>query len=333
MRARFLVGAISLVLMGALPAWAVTKSGGGGGSSGGGTHAAGPAGGSGGYHGAGPGGSGGYHGASPVNGYRGGYGNGYGYGYRGGYGYGARPYYGGPRLYSYGYGNGTPYAYRPYGYAAYGYAYPRSYYRWGWGFGYYPYVAAPALPPEGAALPPENPVTATFGAQAQLVQGGAALGADLAVEGRRLGLVVDFNNMVLQSPDGSVNSDTLRLLNAHLTYALIADPHGRLRLEAGVDSAFTPTAVLVGPGVGMSAGLGLMGPLGVDAALRFTPWPYQALDGSAGLTLNFGPLGIRGGYRYTWINDAPITNITVPNPQSGSGVSFAGPYLGLALAI
>ena len=238
-----------------------------------------------------------------------------------------RPYYGGQRLYSYGYGVGTPYAYSPY------YAYPRSYYASGFGFGYYPYVAAPALPPQGAGPPPESTVVATFGAQAQLVQGGAALGADLAVEGRRLGLVVDFNNMVLQAPDGSVNSNSLRLLNAHLTYALIADPHGRLRLEAGVDSAFTPTQIMVGPGVGASAGLGLMGPLGVDASLRFTPWPYQAIDGMAGLTLNFGPLGVRGGYRYTWIDAAPVTNVSVPNPQNGSGVGFAGPYLGLALAI
>jgi hypothetical protein len=312
----FGIAVLAAVLVG-LPAGATTKSSGGHSSSSGASHASAPAGGyrSGSpsaYHGASPatGYGGTYHGAAPANGYgyRPGYYNNGGYGYRPGYvagGSGWRGYY------TLGYGGGV------------GYPYSRSY--WGWGYRYYPWAYASAPLPPAYASAPAPAVVATVGAQGQLVSGGGAIGVNLIIEGERLGVMADFNNLAVG--DGSGNYDQTRTLDAHLTYALISDPHGRLRLEGGVDSAMLGSSILVGPGVGVSAGLGLLGPVGLEGALRVTPWPYHALDASAGLSLGLGPLGLRGGWRYTAIDGAGLAN----TPQQVN--TFSGPYVGLALTI
>jgi hypothetical protein len=250
-----------------------------------------------------------YRGPAPVVGYRGPvYGGRYYYG--GGYGYG-RGYY------SLGYGYGTPY--------------PYSRYYWGWGYRYYPQVYASApLPP--AYMPATAPVVvATVGLEGQLVQGGLAAGGNLIVEGQRLGFVADFNNFFVGPTDGTPqtlqNSTQYRTFDAHMSYALISDPHGRLRLEGGVDSMFLPNAVLVGPGLGVSGGLGLFGPVGLEGAVRVTPWPYHELDATAGLTLGLGPVGVRGGWRYTVLDDNGLVDGT------DHSNSFAGPYVGLAVSM
>jgi len=81
-----------------------------------------------------------------------------------------------------------------------------------------------------------------------------------------------------------------------------------------------------GPDAGLSAERGLVGPLGIEGSAHVTPWPHRRLDWTAGATLTLGHLGVRGGFRYTWLSDAGLLD-GVEHEDT-----FAGPYLGVALA-
>jgi hypothetical protein len=178
--------------------------------------------------------------------------------------------------------------------------------------------AGPAVAPE----PP--PIRVVLGADGQLVQQGFGLGFDASIEGQHLGIVSNLNMLQAVAPDGSTNA--VKLLDLHLSYALIRSEHGGLRVEAGADGVYGPFTA-IGPGLGLSGGLALIGPLGLDAAVRVTPYPFHELDGSAGLTLGLGPIGLRGGYRLTWLDDNGIVDGTSHQTE------LAGPYVGLALAL
>jgi hypothetical protein len=232
--------------------------------------------------------------------------------------------------------------YRGYGYRGWGGSYYRGYswglrypaYGWGWGYygaPYRPYVYGPVVGSAAyyASQPPAEPaLLITAGAQGQFLQGGGgAVGLNASIEGERLGVMVDVNNFILPNADGSFDVAALRTLEAHGTFAVLAGPMGRLRLEAGVDSVFAPNVILIGPGVGASGTLSLVGPLGADASLRLTPWPYRQLDGMAGLTLALGPLGLRGGFRVTVLDDEGHIDGTEQTNV------YAGPYVGLTLSI
>jgi hypothetical protein len=203
-----------------------------------------------------------------------------------------------------------------------------------WGFGYTPVWYGPsAAQPDysGAQGQPAVVSTLEFHGQAMLrspsTPGGGAIGFMYAVEGPQLGLLLDSNSMFLAADDGSLDTDGLHLLNAHLTYAVVSTPYGRLRLEAGLDSALAPDIAFFGPGGGVSGVIALFGTTSLEGSLRVTPYPFTKVDWNAGLSFGLGTMALRVGWRQTYLDDQGRVD----------GVSHEdllyGPYVGLALAI
>jgi hypothetical protein len=232
---------------------------------------------------------------------------------------------------------------------------PYRYYGWpslyaGWGYGYYPFGYYPpyyynpyAYPVAGQPVlvhqTPGPKITTTLALEGQtfgtLDSGGyhgrgngSAVGAKLGFEGQRLGINLQFTSIFAPRDNVSVSSgtDTIGLFNIYGTYALISHPHGRLRIEAGLTSAFAPDLTVAGPGGGFSAVI-LLGPVGIEGAIHGTPFPYRQLDWNTGLALNLGPLGLHGGWRRIFLDDRGLVD----------GIShkdtFGGPYLGLTLTL
>ena len=112
----------------------------------------------------------------------------------------------------------------------------------------------------------------------------------------------------------------------YATYALIASPFGRLRVEGGLTSAFAPDLVVAGPGAGFSGVINL-GPLGIEGAIHGTPWPYRQLDWNAGLAINAGPVGFHGGWRRIFLDDRGLVDNVIHKD------AFSGPYLGIGLTL
>jgi hypothetical protein len=245
---------------------------------------------------------------------------------------GGAPYYYGPRYY------GAPYRY---------YGWPSIYAGWGYGyypFGYYPpyyYPYAYPVPGEPVLVQqaPGPKITTILAVEGQtfgtLDSGGyhgrgngGAVAAKLGFEGQRLGVNLQFTSIFIPRDDVSFSSghDTISLFNIFGTYALIANPHGRLRIEAGLTSAFAPDLTVAGPGGGFSAVI-LLGPLGIEGAIHGTPFPYRQLDWNGGLALNLGPLGLHGGWRRIFLDDRGLVD------GFSHKDTFSGPYLGLTLTL
>ena len=201
-----------------------------------------------------------------------------------------------------------------------GYPYPPPYY---YAPGYY---AAPGYPVEPSGPPG---LRTTFGAQGQVGSDGSsgAVGINMSLEGERFGISGELSAIHIQGRDEFSTADDIQLLNIYGTYAVIAAPRGRLRVEAGLTTAFAPDLVTAGPGIGLSGILGVLGPLGIEGAVHVTPFPYTQFDWSAGLAIGLGPVGIRGGWRRIWLDDRGLVDGI--DHQS----AFSGPYLGLTLAI
>lgn len=180
------------------------------------------------------------------------------------------------------------------------------------------------LPPSAYAVSAPASFRFEAGVEAQGHAEGGAVGFGLRLEGRRLGLHSEYGLILARSP-GADEVDAIGLFDVHLTYALLSGERGRLRLEGGIDYAAAPQLRVVGPDVGVSAQLRLFGPLGVEAAVYYTPLPYLRLGATAGATLTFGHLALRGGVRACALDDQGLVD----------GVhhtdSFAGPYAGVAL--
>jgi len=231
---------------------------------------------------------------------------------------------------------------------------PYRYYGWpslyaGWGYGYYPFGYYPpyfydpyAYPVAGQPVlvqqAPGPKITTTLALEGQTFGtldssgyhgrgNGSALGGRLAFEGQRLGINLQFT--AISAPVDNVSSpqrDTIGLFNVYGTYALISHPHGRLRIEAGLTSAFAPDLTTAGPGGGFSAVI-LLGPVGIEGAIHGTPFPYRQLDWNTGLALNLGPLGLHGGWRRIFLDDRGLVDSTSHTD------TFGGPYLGLTLTL
>ncbi len=247
-------------------------------------------------------------------------------------------------------GGGAYYVPRYYGPYRYSYqAWPSFYY--GWGFGYYPYFGyyppyyyypyaypAPEYPVVGQQAPGPPTIKTSISAEGQAFgnfdsggyrggQGGS-VGAKLAFEGRRLGVTAHFTSIFAPREDRAINpgTDQISLFNVFATYALIASPHGRLRVEGGLTSAFAPDLVVAGPGGGFSAVINL-GPLDIEGAIHGTPWPYRELDWSTGLAINVGPVGFHGGWRRIFLDDRGLVDNVIHKD------AFSGPYLGIGLTL
>jgi hypothetical protein len=256
--------------------------------------------------------SGGSHPAAPVgtphaavpNGAR-------GYSYAPGYSHG---YYG------YGYGAGGYRYYEPHYYS------PAYYYGWGihpwgyYGYGYYPYYGGPVVAEQVAPAPPS--VTASIFLGGMVSHDGPGLDLRGLVEGQRVGVNFDLATVPTTNTDGTFAA--LPYLTGHLTYSFISDLHVRVRAEGGVSVISAPGVSYVGPDIGVSGQVALVGPLGVDANVHWTPIPANILDADAGLALHFGNLGIRGGWRFMRLDDRRV--------NSDGGVDLVnGPSLSVGL--
>ena len=91
--------------------------------------------------------------------------------------------------------------------------------------------------------------------------------------------------------------------------------------------AFAPDIVFLAPDAGLSGAVGIVGPLGLEASLSYTPWPFQRIDATAGLSLSLGVVGVRAGWRHLWLDDRGALD----------GVrhtdTFTGPFVGVSVAL
>ncbi|MGC4123110.1 MAG: hypothetical protein QM765_52790 [Myxococcales bacterium] len=203
-------------------------------------------------------------------------------------------------------------------------------YHYGWGFGYHPYFDAPSPAPDAVVEEDGGPsLTATLGVSGQLHnQSGLSLGIDASVEGERWGVRAAFVGIFVpaEGAQPATELDTINLVDLHLTYAVLSGVHGRLRLEAGATAAFAPDVIFLAPDAGISGAVGLVGPLGLEASVSYTPWPFQRVDATAGLSLTWGSLGVKAGWRHLWLDDRGAVD----------GVrhtdTFTGPFVGLGVA-
>jgi hypothetical protein len=158
---------------------------------------------------------------------------------------------------------------------------------------------------------------------------GPLLGAQLSFEGERLGLVFGYT-AAFALVDDTGAFDVLHLPAARITYALLAGPRGRLRAEAGVHVAGAPEVTFVAPGVGVSAVLGLIGPLGLEARAFGNVWPFTQLDARAGLSLALSGVVIGAGVRSLYLNDNGVLGSVNAGDTSDH---FVGPYANLSLVM
>src|SRR5207253_2073154 len=154
-----------------------------------------------------------------------------------------------------------------------------SYYYHPWGWGYFS-GPPPSRPPEPDALH----LVGAFGAdfQSHFVDTAAPTGwtggLNLALEGERFGFNTRFDGIFAASQEGTDNVDRILLWRAHLTYAVFANEHARVRIEGGVASAFAPDLATAGPSIGASAVVGLVGPIGLEGSIQATPFPFMQVD-------------------------------------------------------
>ncbi len=224
-------------------------------------------------------------------------------------------------------------------YRARRYLYPWGYATPYYGFGppypyVYPYVpyGAPFAPVYGFEAPVlqtrEAPaLTLSLGLDGSVARsgGGSAFGGHFTVEGERFGLNTEITGIRFRYNDGTLpGSNSVGLANAYLTYAVVATPRVRIRVEAGLMSAFAPDLVVVGPALGLSGALRLTSLLRLEASAHGTPYPYYQFDWNAGLSVALGPIGLRGGWRRIWLNDRGLVD-GIANQDV-----FSGPYFGIS---
>ena len=232
---------------------------------------------------------------------------------------------------------GTPTVVAPYGaYYPPGTYPPGSYPQGVYDRGLYPPGNLPPPPPgvpvdeDGLPLEPERTVkrtTVSFTGYGQTVESkGSAFGLGLGVEGEHWGVLAQWNGFYLDSLDGP-GTDNVNVVHLHLTYALLSGPLGRLRLHLGASGAFAPDLSRIGPSLGVSAALGLLGPLGLEGQVSYTPTPFVEFDAFAGVSLGWGPIAIRGGYHWTYLDDRGLVD-GIPHSER-----YQGPWIGLGVAL
>jgi hypothetical protein len=165
----------------------------------------------------------------------------------------------------------------------------------------------PPSPPVLPLLPPppsikkeqERSIRAAFSMTLQRHGQGAAADLAVRVEGRRLGVHASSTH-VIACLDGCVDGlRGLQLFEGHLTYSLLSGERGRLRLEGGASVAVSSDVLQIGPEAGISAEVRLLGPIGIIAVARDTPFPHRRLDVRGGLYLALGGLRIEAGKHHS----------------------------------
>jgi hypothetical protein len=154
------------------------------------------------------------------------------------------------------------------------------------------------------------------------------VGVGLQVDGEKFGAGARLHVLSLATDDGSPGSDTLGLLSIKPSLLLVSSEALRVRVSGGVDFAFAPDALFVGPGLGTSALLRVLGPLKLEASAQWTPFPFTQLTGDAGMAFDLGPVRLRGGYRAIYLSDQGRVEAGRINREL-----FAGPYAGVTLRL
>ncbi|MGB8933329.1 MAG: hypothetical protein WCC48_18950 [Anaeromyxobacteraceae bacterium] len=209
---------------------------------------------------------------------------------------------------------------------------------WSWGWGYYPLWPSPYYPGEEPGYVPAdaNRITARLEANVAGEQRAVVGTLAMSMEGQRAGFSADVGGLAISAPAGSTMGDaTLTLGGARATWTVLSDAAFRVRLELGGSMLSVPgtgryagvsyaNTMSFGPQVGVSANLGLVGPLGLEGYARVTPIPVNVLDAKAGLAFRGGPLAVTAGWRFIDVNGDRIDS-----PEA----HFSGPELGLQLAL
>ena len=189
------------------------------------------------------------------------------------------------------------------------------------------YSAGPApVTSLAVAEPPEEeqPLRVVAGIEAHGYVNGITLAAHASVEGDRWGFFVTGQNSALRADDGSGSWDNIQLVSAHLGFAFLRGPYGRLRVEGGADAAFAPNMISIGPTVGVSGALYVGGPFALESDLMWTPWPFTQLEFRAGGALGLGPVGLRAGLRAQLLNDNGLVDGVAHQDL------LLGPYVGVS---
>ena len=207
---------------------------------------------------------------------------------------------------------------------------------------YYGYFVAPppvvAYDPQADEVPPTaaDPDATTL-AISTMIDGDATfagdtsmLGARALFEGERLGVSLGYTGVISPTTDGSAGVDVFHLAQAHLTYALVSTPRGRIRAEIGAHIASAPDVTFVAPGVGVSAALRLFRGWGMETRVFGNVYPYTELDARLGVVWSGSVVSVLGGVRALYLNDNGALGAANAGDTSDF---FFGPYLGLALAL
>jgi len=219
-----------------------------------------------------------------------------------------------------------------YGYGGYGGPYAYGYYSsWGvypwspYSYGYAPMFGAPP-PPESFASGPSNAslsLVGGVGLQGAGVSPFLAMTADIGEFG------LNFTGAALPSaPISGQSFEYMPFFSSHLTWSALNEPSARVRFEGGVAGIQAPAVGYLGPDVGVSAQFALAGPLGLEGAVRWMPLPANILDAQANISLHFGGLALRGGFRMLRLDDTAVAGPgnggvdTLIGPQFSAGVVF-----------
>ncbi len=235
------------------------------------------------------------------------------------------------------YGRGYYYGYNGFGDPWYRYYYDPS---WAWPhvgpggfyrpFGRYydlrwrPRQSQPPSVREGSEPPAQANLTADGG----LVGQGTVVGVGLQIDGERFGGGARLHVLSLATDDGSPGHDTIGLLSLKPSMLLVSNKSLSVRVSGGLDMAFAPDALFIGPGIGTSALLRVVGPVKLEASANWTPFPFTQVNGDAGLGVDVGPVRLRGGYRAIYLSDQGRVEAGRINREF-----FAGPYAGMSLRL
>jgi hypothetical protein len=173
----------------------------------------------------------------------------------------------------------------------------------------------------------DYPFKAAATADAQITAQGGALEVALATETQRLGMMARILGMLLNNVGSASGNQTTILVNVHLSFAVINDPRGRLRLEAGFGSAFAPTETMPGMSVGASGAIGIAGPVGLEIYAQVTPLPYREYDLHEAFTFAMGTVAFSLGWRTLYLDGLGPLDLLHDH-----GV-YNGPNLGLSIRL
>jgi hypothetical protein len=187
------------------------------------------------------------------------------------------------------------------------------------------YGSSSSYRPEPVAAP-RNPVMVRMGVEGYAMHAGSAATFTLGIEGRRWGVSGVASSLRLAADDGTDTEDRVQLYSAHLTYALLSNELGRLRVEGGAAIARAPDVTFVGPSIALSFERCLFGALDVEGRGQLVPVPHLQVDAQMGLALHLGVLSLRGGWRWLVLDDRGHLD-GVRHRED-----FAGPYAGIGLS-